>query len=158
ALSAFCKRNFRLVGGLVGIPLLLGGLVSRSFTNLGETIRHAISSAKDYIENFLNNTNWAAIGQTIGKLIGKAIVAIIDFIRHTDWIAVGKEILKLLAEGIVAGATVIGEAVHGIADEIKNYLVGHSPPTLGPLHYLDRVNIVETIAERIRPAPVVRAM
>ena len=65
---------------------------------------------------------------------------------------------RSLASGIASAAMVPIHAVAGIAGRIKNYFVGHSPPPLGPLHELNRVHIIETIAETMKPAPMMAAI
>ncbi len=45
-----------------------------------------------------------------------------------------------------------------IAGGIKGFFVGHSPPPFGPLRDLGHVTIAETIADRIRPAPILAAV
>ena len=40
----------------------------------------------------------------------------------------------------------------------QGFFVGHSPPPFGPLHDLGHVTIAETIADRIRPAPILSAI
>lgn len=52
----------------------------------------------------------------------------------------------------------IKSACEKIAGGIEGYFVGHSPPPLGPLRNLGRITIAETIAARIRPAPILSAV
>jgi len=52
----------------------------------------------------------------------------------------------------------IKAACEKIAGGIEGYFVGHSPPPVGPLRNLGRVTIAETIAARIRPAPILSAV
>jgi hypothetical protein len=45
-----------------------------------------------------------------------------------------------------------------VAEKIGRIVVGHSPPPEGPLHELGRISIADTLAERIRPGPVLSAI
>ncbi|MGB8414432.1 MAG: hypothetical protein WCE23_16575 [Candidatus Binatus sp.] len=52
----------------------------------------------------------------------------------------------------------IKAACEKLAGGIASYFVHHSPPEVGPLRNLAHIQIAETIAERIRPAPVLAAI
>lgn len=78
---------------------------------------------------------------------------------------IGKAILMgiagpfgLIASEIYSHWDSIKAACEKIGGGIKGFFVGHSPPPAGPLHDLGRITIAETIAERIRPAPILAAM
>lgn len=64
----------------------------------------------------------------------------------------------LIAYEIYSHWDSIKAACEKIGSGIKDFFVGHSPPPVGPLHELGRITIAETIAERIRPAPVLQAI
>ncbi len=70
----------------------------------------------------------------------------------------GLNLMKSLGRGILAGVEYPIHAAEGLARHIEGYFVGHSPPPFGPLHNLNRVAIAETIAQRIRPAPILAAI
>jgi hypothetical protein len=79
--------------------------------------------------------------------------------------SIGKAILigiagpfGLIAYEIYSHWDSIKAACEKIGSGIKDFFVGHSPPPVGPLHELGRITIAETIAERIRPAPVLAAI
>lgn len=69
----------------------------------------------------------------------------------------GVNLIKSLADGIVSAAEWPGKAIAGVAAKIRAHLP-FSPAKEGPLRDLNRVRIVETIAERITPGPVLAAM
>jgi hypothetical protein len=52
----------------------------------------------------------------------------------------------------------IKKACESVAGGILGYFKGNSPPPLGPLHNLNKVDLVETIAETIRPAAALGAL
>ncbi len=64
----------------------------------------------------------------------------------------------LIAYEIYSHWDSIKAACEKIGAGIKSYFVGASPPPVGPLHDLGRITIAETIAERIRPAPILTAL
>ncbi len=84
----------------------------------------------------------------------------------SGWAAsLGKAILTgiagpfgMIASEIIGHWESIKAACEKIGGGIKSFFVGHSPPPVGPLHDLGRITIAETIAERIRPAPILAAM
>lgn len=72
--------------------------------------------------------------------------------------AAGANLMHSLAAGIVAGAMAPIHAVEHIGRDILDHFKGHSPPPLGPLHELNQVRLVETIAATIKPAPMLEAI
>jgi TP901 family phage tail tape measure protein len=70
----------------------------------------------------------------------------------------GGKLLHELARGIKATALAPVHALEAIGKDVMRYLPWHSPAETGPLAHLDRVHIIETIAQTVRPAPLVAAM
>jgi hypothetical protein len=106
----------------------------------------------------------AAALAAIGYEIYQHWAGIADFfkgmwnrIASIDWRGLGMSILKFIGEGFMMGLGPLGSALEKVGGFILDHFKGHSPPPLGPLHDLGRVNIVETIAERIKPGPVISA-
>lgn len=117
------------------------------------------------IDNLFVTANWGEIGSEIGTAIGTGIVDLIKidekiwaYLKTVDWAAVGYGIIKFLADGIVAGSKLMVGAVGAIAKVIADHFIGHSPPPVGPLKYLDQNRIVQTLAETIVPEPVIAAV
>jgi len=69
----------------------------------------------------------------------------------------GVNLLKTLAKGIASAALWPVHAIENVFGKVAAY-IPHSPAKVGPLRDLHRVRIVETIAESIRPAPMVNAI
>jgi hypothetical protein len=84
--------------------------------------------------------------------------AVVAYFKAINWKNVGMDILKGLASGILAGLTYLAGPLGTVAKYILDYFHGHSPPPLGPLHDLNRIRIVETIAETIKPAAMMTAI
>jgi len=70
----------------------------------------------------------------------------------------GLNLMKELGAGILEGIEYPFKAAWQIAEKIGRIVIGHSPPPEGPLHELGRITIAETIAERIKPGPILSAV
>jgi hypothetical protein len=69
----------------------------------------------------------------------------------------GANIIKALASGIWSAITFPQRAIEAVVTKIRGYLP-FSPAHEGPLRNLNRIRIVETIAESIRPGPALAAI
>jgi len=92
--------------------------------------------------------------------VTKFFKGIWDYVANIDWCGLGLTILKDIGEGLlnVTGLAALGSAAAKAAGAISDYFMGNSPPPLGPLHDIGRIKIVESIAERMRPGPVLSAV
>jgi len=70
----------------------------------------------------------------------------------------GIGLVQSLIDGIESGMGALTKGVAGVAKAVMDYLPWHSPADIGPLHALNRIRLVETIAERIQPAPIIGKM
>ena len=128
--------------------------------------------------------NYAMEANPIGLVIAGAVaLAAVAYEVYEHWGAVrgmltsfgtwaegwaktlGKIVLMGIAGpfGMIAGEIYshwdsIRAACEKIGSGIKDFFVRHSPPPVGPLHELGRITIAETIADNIRPAPVLAAI
>ena len=68
----------------------------------------------------------------------------------------GKNIVSSIWSGIKAFASKPVEAIKNIVQKIRNHLP-FSPAKEGPLRDIHRIRLVETIADTIKPAPMVKA-
>ncbi len=85
--------------------------------------------------------------------------AIKKYFGSIDWKGLGASILMGIANGMTFGLTAHIIPVLGkIGSTILGHFKGHSPPPLGPLHQLGQVNLIQTIAETFKPAPVLAAI
>ena len=69
----------------------------------------------------------------------------------------GKNIVLMLWKGIKAMAAKPVEAMKAIVQKIRDFLP-FSPAKIGPLADLHKIKLVETVAQSIKPAPMVSAM
>lgn len=125
---------------------------------------------------------WAAAGRVVGGVIAFVItkplwvlVGIIKFVvSAVQWVTrafqgfvrfvsginlfeAGKRLIETLWHGMKAVAMKPVEVVKDIAKKIRN-LLPFSPAKEGPLAMLHKVNIIGTIAEGIKPQPLLSAM
>ncbi|HEX7049462.1 MAG TPA: phage tail tape measure protein [Longimicrobiales bacterium] len=105
--------------------------------------------------------NWdkvSAFFVTVWEGVKAAFGSALDWIQGLDFFEAGVNILKQLWEGMKSMAAKPIELVANVARAIGDFFIAHSPPRVGPLRDLDRVRILETVAETVRPAPLVNAM
>ncbi|MFZ0889586.1 MAG: hypothetical protein WA005_14115, partial [Candidatus Binataceae bacterium] len=107
--------------------------------------------------------HWGHLGEWLSSMWGSLESVFAGFGKWAEgWaLTLGKAVLI----GITGPFGLIGIEIYKHWDSIKDaceklgagirgFFVGSSPPPFGPLHDLGRITIAETIAERIRPAPV----
>lgn len=100
---------------------------------------------------YLIYKNWAPITAFFTR-IWKAVVDVAGRMREA-----GANLIGQLWEGIKSMASKPIEAIKAIVQKIRNFLP-FSPAKEGPLRDIQRVRIVETIADTMKPGPMVRAM
>jgi TP901 family phage tail tape measure protein len=86
-----------------------------------------------------------------------ALNKLVQFVSSINLFQAGQKIIGSLWEGIVSMAEKPVGAVKNIVGKMRN-LLPFSPAKEGPFRDLNKVNIGGTIAETIKPAPVVSAM
>jgi hypothetical protein len=178
--TMFAGQGARFIGwamkGLDFESLALRGMyLWESISNLGIVTK--AWTAAQWLLNLAMDAN------PIGLLIvGAAALAAIGYEVYEHWSAitgvfkkigdwmpdwaktVGKAVLigitgpfGLIASEIYKHWDSIKAACEKIGAGIRDFFVGHSPPPMGPLHELGRITIAETIAECIKPAPILAA-
>ena len=97
--------------------------------------------------------------EAMGKRFGAALAGVVNFATAipSRMYTAGANIVKSLWDGMKSLASKPVEAMKSIAGKIREYLP-FSPAKVGPLRDIHRVRLVETIAEGMKPAPMVRAM
>lgn len=82
-----------------------------------------------------------------------------SYVAGIDWRGLGMSILKEIGAGFLSatGLGALGTSVSKVAGFIMDHFP-HSPAKLGPLRDIGRIRISETIAERIRPGPMLSAV
>ena len=117
------------------------------FKKMWEKVKVIFTATWEWIKNFfMKYTLYGLIISNWGN-IGKAF--------NTFYNA-GKNIVTMLWNGIKSMASKPVEAIKDVVAKMREYLP-FSPAKVGPLKDLHRVKIVETIAQAVRPMPLVRA-
>jgi TP901 family phage tail tape measure protein len=105
----------------------------------------------------VNDTGKAAenLGLRFGRAIGRILSSILTL--PAKMLTAGANIIDSLYQGMMSKISKPIEAIKGIAQRIRNFLP-FSPAREGPFKDLHRIRIIETIAETIKPAPMLTAM
>lgn len=140
------------------------------FVRLWNGIKEIFSRAWDFIKNLFFNyhplgiiiKNWDAIVDWFKNLwekVKEKFNAFIDFVKSipSKMYEAGKNIVKSIWEGIKSFASKPIEAIKNIVKKIRDHLP-FSPAKEGPLRDIHKIRLVETIAESVKPGPLVRAM
>lgn len=89
--------------------------------------------------------------------IAKGLDAVTQYLFGFSLFDAGKKIVTTIGEGIVAMASYPVDKMRSVVGAIRN-LLPFSPAKDGPLRDLHRVKLIETVAEAVRPEPLVTAM
>ncbi|KKP40311.1 MAG: hypothetical protein UR30_C0005G0092 [Candidatus Peregrinibacteria bacterium GW2011_GWC2_33_13] len=105
----------------------------------------------------VNDTGGAA--EKMGVKFGKALARIITFTASLPFkmFNFGAKIIEMFAQGIISKTQMAVNAIKNIVQKIRDYLP-HSPAKIGPLKDLNKIRLVETIAETIKPKPINQAL
>ena len=109
------------------------------------------------LERKLGEVQAAVAAFDLAGPISGALGAARAAVAGVSFYAEGVAMMTTLAEGIRAGSAHAVEAVHAVAQQMRDHLP-HSPAKVGPLSDLDRVRFSETLALAIRPDPAVEAV
>jgi hypothetical protein len=147
-----------------GVLVLGGGLALATSAVMGFAAVLKIWTAAQWLLNFAMDAN--PIGLLVvgvAALVAGAYLvyrnwgAIVDYFKSIDWHNLGINILKGIGRGLLDGLVFLT----GPLGTVAKYIIGHfphSPAQFGPLRDLNKVRIVETIAETIRPHPMLQAI
>jgi len=122
-----------------------------------DKVSKALGSAWSWLKE-----NWRKLLQVflyINPVIAPimALRKLVQYVLGIDLFQAGKKLIESLWKGIQSVAMKPVEAVKGIVQKIRNFLP-FSPAKEGPFRDLDKVKIIETIAQTIKPTPLVTAM
>ena len=146
-----------IIGGIAGVGLAVSAAVaaivtwSGSFGRLWDSIKSGVAALGSWL-----STNWKLI--LLAALTGPFGLAIVAIQKlFPQFYDSGVALLKNLASGILSAIAYPVHAIEGVVKKIRDFLP-FSPAKTGPLATLNRVRIIETVAERIQPGPVTSAM
>ncbi|MDA8428196.1 MAG: phage tail tape measure protein [Geobacteraceae bacterium] len=95
------------------------------------------------------------MGVRFGKAIGGILSAVLSL--PAKMLVAGANIVDSLFQGMMKKMNKPAELMRSIAQRVRNFLP-FSPAKEGPLRDIHRIKLVETIAESIKPRPLVNAM
>jgi Phage-related minor tail protein len=96
---------------------------------------------------YLAYQHWQAFHNLVDKTV--------QWFESINWKSAGITILKEIGEGLLSGIAYLTGPLGVVGKYIIDHFKGHSPPPLGPLHQLNQLRIVETIAATMRPAAII---
>jgi TP901 family phage tail tape measure protein len=97
--------------------------------------------------------------QNMGVRFGKALAGILTTVLTlpAKMLSAGFNIVNSLFEGMKKAINKPVELMKGLAQRLRNFLP-FSPAKEGPLKDIHRIRLIETIADSMKPAPMVAAM
>ncbi|WP_252229659.1 MULTISPECIES: phage tail tape measure protein [unclassified Clostridium] len=125
-----------IVTTITGVMNIILSTVSSIWNNVSSTISSIISNFPSMASTAFNNM-CSAIGNALsglGSIISSGFSSGISFIKSLPGEAItwGKDFIQGLVNGIKNAASAVGDAVKGIAQDIRSYL-HFSVPDVGPL-------------------------
>ncbi|MBN1074740.1 phage tail tape measure protein [Clostridium botulinum] len=125
-----------IVTTITGVMNIILSTVSSIWNNVSSTISSIISNFPSMASTAFNNM-CSAIGNALsglGSIISNGFSSGISFIKSLPGEAItwGKDFIQGLVNGIKNAASAVGDAVKGIAQDIRSYL-HFSVPDVGPL-------------------------
>lgn len=159
-----------LLGWYVGFWVWLGGMVFdglrmslEGWSMIGSWIIGALSSLPGTVLGLFGRllsglaSIVGSIGSTLFGGITNDVGRVLSWLQSFSLIEAGANIVRTLTEGIVSMAHAPIDAMKNTVQRIRN-LLPFSPAKDGPLRDLHKVKLVETVADAVRPAPLVNAM
>lgn len=127
-------------GAWEGIKIML-----LNYTPIGLIIKHWVSITSFFSDLWSN--------------VKKIFMNVVNWIMGigSKFYEAGKNIVKMIWNGIKAMAMKPVEAISNIVKNIRKFLP-FSPAQMGPLKDIHKVRIIETIAQTMKPAPMMKAM
>lgn len=144
--------------------------IKQFFINLWNKVKQIFSATWEWIKGVFTKyhpvgliiKNWDSIAEFFGNIWKKVIEkfkGFFDFLKGIPMrmFEAGKNILKSIWEGMKSMAMKPVELIQNVVKKVRNFLP-FSPAKEGPLRDIHRIRLIETIADTIKPAPLVRAM
>lgn len=147
--------------------------VWKSFAAAGQIFSPLIGLIKQFLTPLgftgktLANVAWwgKAVGYVLAMAFTMPVYALVGLLKMVkmlfantkQFFSAGFNIAKSIGAGIMAAISHPVEAIKRVVAKVRAFLP-FSPAKEGPLRDIHRIRLVETIAETMRPAPMVRAM
>lgn len=162
----FIIWNFTPIGWIARLWTPISGLFKAIWSLVTSVFDVAIGAIKFVLMNFtpigLIYKHWTPISNFF-KNIWEKVKA--PFVSAFNWVTnfgkrffqAGANIIQSIIDGITSKVTAITDKIKGVAKKIRDFFP-FSPAKAGPLMDIHRVKLVETIADNVKPAPVMKAM
>lgn len=98
-----------------------------------------------------------ASAKQVGASVTSSIRQAEAFLNNVSFYNQGVALMDTMAAGIRARAAVVTAEIQKMAQAVRDHLPS-SPAKVGPLSDIHKLKFAETIAQSIRPAPMVKAM
>lgn len=172
-LNAVMKANPIILIIMIIIGLVIAIIENWSklvafFKNLWESIKNIFSSAYNWIVKqmkvpiMLFKKGWESLKGFFKDLWESVKKPFVDFWNWLTglgkmFVDAGKNIVNSIWNGIKSAFGKMMEGWKNMWKKVREYLP-FSPAKEGPLKDINRIRLVETIAENVKPAPMVKAM
>lgn len=143
--------------------------IKKFFINLWNGIKEIFSKAWNWVINLpfmkpvkLIIDNWDKIKKYFGEIWDGVKKKFVDFFVWIDGIPkrmynAGVNMIKSIWEGIKSFINKPIDMIKSMVTKIREYLP-FSPAKVGPLKDIHKLKLVETIAQSVKPGPLVKAM
>ena len=159
------------IASAAGLIIANWGKVQQFFANLWAGITNIFSKARDMIVEYglymlgpvgAIIKNWDKIQEFFSQLWPKVRKKFSDFLDYvlsipSRMFQAGQNIVNSIGDGIKSYASKPINAIKNIVKKIRDFLP-FSPAKEGALRDIHRIRLVETIAETIKPGPMIKAM
>lgn len=130
-------------------PFVAGyNVISSIFSSIVSSIQSALSTMWSAISSFDPIAALTEAFGTVWSFMGD---------MANSFFEAGANLVKMIGDGIWSAVTYPVEAIKGVVGQVRDYLP-FSPAKVGPLQDLDKLKFTETMAESIRPEPMVNAI
>lgn len=126
----------------------------------GDALRDALAEAWDGVRADAYAAGAALVAwldQVIVGGIRNDLAEVTQILSSFSLASAGAKIVQTIVDGMRSAADAPAAAMKGIVQQVRDYLP-FSPAKVGPLRDLNRIRLVETIAEAVTPEPLVAAM
>jgi hypothetical protein len=139
--SFISSARAKLVGGFHQIAASAGAAAQAISSRLQAAFHSALAAAGTFVAGVIAklNTMYSQVMAIAGRML-----------------AAGRRIVENIARGIESGIGRIAAAMSRVAAAIMSHMP-QSPAKEGPLRNINRINIVGSIADTMKPAPIVKA-
>jgi TP901 family phage tail tape measure protein len=150
--TAWFRRQPAIIKAIVGLVLSPIIAIAAIIRGVMKLVKGEWKISWDDIKNVVSQFDIISI---ITEKLGQLWDAVSAF--GGRMFEAGKNLAHSIADGIKAGAIEMVNSIKDAVSSVRDYLP-FSPAKVGPLKDIHRIKLVETIAQSVKPAPLVNAM